>query len=133
MAFNDSSLWARLEGHVIMFQKSATMSDLNINIIHARRSSDHCVEFQRMINEGADTWLVTINGETSYLGPQCFKMIKQCLDGLEKEGEKANKLVPIETSQKINNRVKLQKKEKVNVVDQLLPWVDDDSVVCGSR
>ena len=112
MSFCDQALWERLKGHTVNTTAHYKFGDYNIQLVHASRSLEHNTNFDKMAEEGTDVYVMSTNGESSYLGMHSYHAIRLLIENFLNQSRKSL-LIPLGESLKINPSLRdEQKKER---------------------
>lgn len=103
-SFNDAALWHHLKDHVIKnhftlhvpIEKGLSTSV--VTLVHAQRVVDAMavLKFQDLLAHPQDKFILTVDGETSYLSSMAYKVIKYMMDQHTDEGSSSSKKVEAE-------------------------------------
>jgi len=110
MATNDENVWGRLINHKIVFSRNGiTPNDQFITLVHGVRCLDGNADFEKMATEGAEAFIAIIGNETSYLGKELFKYVKELME--QKRTEKAPQtIIPLKESTKTTDNTSKKRK-----------------------
>lgn len=74
---DDIAIWRRLLDHTITQVREVAVGESKIIFLQASRRTDVTQDWDKLVAEGLNCYIMTVAGETSYLGPQCYKALME--------------------------------------------------------